>query len=107
MEELKKIHRVISKVEDSEPADVWLVLDAITGQNGLEQAKRFHQAIPLTGIIVTKLDGSGKGGVLVPIVRDLHVPIKFIGIGETLDDLQPYDAASYVKALLHLPDHTT
>jgi fused signal recognition particle receptor len=107
MEELKKIHRVISKVEDSEPADVWLVLDAITGQNGLEQAKKFHQAIPLTGIIVTKLDGSGKGGVIVPIVRDLHVPIKFIGIGETLDDLQPYDAASYVKALLHRPDHTT
>ena len=107
MEELKKIHRVISKVEDSEPADVWLVLDAISGLNGLEQAKRFHQDILITGIIVTKLDGSGKGGVLVPIVRDLHVPIKFIGIGETLDDLQPYDAASYVKALLHLPDHTT
>jgi fused signal recognition particle receptor len=107
MEEMKKIYRVIAKVGESEPAEVWLVLDAVTGQNGLEQARKFHEAVPLTGVIVTKLDGTGRGGVLVPIVRDLHVPIKFIGFGETPGDLQAYDAAAFVKALLNLPTPTT
>ena len=76
------------------------MLDAVTGQNGLEQAKRFHEAVGLTGVIVTKLDGTAKGGVLVPIVRTLKVPIRFIGVGECPDDLQPFDAEAFVEALL-------
>lgn len=103
MEELKKVRRVIDKADPGEPGEVWLVLDAVTGQNGLEQARRFHEAVKLTGIIVTKLDGSGKGGILLPIARDLGVPIRFIGVGEQADDLQPYDAAAFVRALLDAP----
>jgi fused signal recognition particle receptor len=102
MEELKKVKRVIAKAEEGEPKETWLVLDAVTGQNGLEQAKRFHDAIGLTGVIVTKLDGTGKGGILLPIARELGLPIRFVGVGEAADDLQPYDAAAYVKALLDI-----
>lgn len=100
MEELNKVKRSIAKADPAEPAEVWLVLDAVTGQNGLEQAKKFHQTAGLTGVIVTKLDGTAKGGVLVPIVRELDVPIKFIGVGESAQDLQPFDAAEFVDALL-------
>ena len=100
MEELKKVKRAIAKADPEEPKEVWLVLDAVTGQNGLEQAKRFHEAVGLTGVIVTKLDGTAKGGVLVPIVRTLRVPIRFIGVGEGPDDLQPFDAEAFVEALL-------
>ena len=103
MEELKKVKRVIAKADEGEPKDVWLVLDAVTGQNGLEQARRFHDAVGLTGVIVTKLDGTAKGGILLPITRELGLPIKFIGVGEQQDDLQPYDAAAYVRALLDMP----
>ncbi len=103
MEELKKVKRVIAKADEHEPKDVWLVLDAVTGQNGLEQARRFHDAVGLTGVIVTKLDGTAKGGILLPITRELGLPIKFIGVGEQQDDLQPYDAAAYVRALLDMP----
>ncbi len=103
MEELKKVKRVIAKADDGEPKDTWLVLDAVTGQNGLEQARRFHDAVNLTGVIVTKLDGTAKGGILLPITRELGLPIKFIGVGEQQDDLQPYDAAAYVRALLDMP----
>jgi len=100
MEELKKVKRAIAKADPEEPKEVWLVLDAVTGQNGLEQAKRFHEAVGLTGVIVTKLDGTAKGGVLIPIVRTLRVPIKFIGVGEGPDDLQPFDPEAFVEALL-------
>jgi len=100
MEELKKVRRVIDRADPGEPGETWLVLDAVTGQNGLEQARRFHDAVGLTGIVVTKLDGSGKGGILLPIARELDVPIRFIGVGEQADDLQPYDAAAFVRALL-------
>ncbi len=103
MEELKKIERVIAKADPDEPADVWLVLDAVTGQNGLEQARRFHSAVPLTGVVVTKLDGTGKGGILLPIARTLQLPITFVGVGEQPEDLQPYDAAAFVRALLDMP----
>jgi fused signal recognition particle receptor len=103
MEELKKVRRVIGKADPGEPKDVWLVLDAVTGQNGLQQARRFHDAVGLTGVIVTKLDGTGKGGILLPITRELQLPIKFIGVGEAAEDLQPYDAAAYVRALLDMP----
>ncbi|WP_034387496.1 signal recognition particle-docking protein FtsY [Deinococcus sp. YIM 77859] len=99
MEELKKVRRVIDKADPGEPADVWLVLDAVTGQNGLAQAKKFHEATPLTGVIVTKLDGTAKGGILIPIVRELGVPIKFIGVGEGAHDLQPFDSQEFVRAL--------
>jgi fused signal recognition particle receptor len=100
MEELKKVKRAIAKADPEEPKEVWLVLDAVTGQNGLEQAKRFHEAVDLTGVIVTKLDGTAKGGVLIPIVRTLKVPIRFIGVGEGPDDLQPFDPEAFVEALL-------
>ncbi|AXG99260.1 signal recognition particle-docking protein FtsY [Deinococcus wulumuqiensis] len=99
MEELKKVRRVIDKADPGEPAEVWLVLDAVTGQNGLQQAKKFHEATPLSGVIVTKLDGTAKGGILVPIVRELGVPIKFIGVGEQPGDLQPFDSREFVRAL--------
>ncbi len=100
MEELKKLKRTISKADANEPAEIWLVLDAVTGQNGLEQAKKFHEAVGLTGVIVTKLDGTAKGGIVIPIVRELGVPLKFIGVGESSDDLQPFDAKEFVEALL-------
>lgn len=103
MEELKKVRRVIAKADELEPRDVWLVLDAVTGQNGLEQARRFNEAVQLTGVVVTKLDGTAKGGILLPITRELELPIKFIGVGEHQDDLQPYDAATFVRALLDMP----
>ncbi|MDZ7800324.1 MAG: signal recognition particle-docking protein FtsY [Trueperaceae bacterium] len=103
MEELRKVKRVIGKADAGEPGEVWLVLDAVTGQNGLAQAKRFHDAVGVTGVIVTKLDGTGKGGILLPIARELELPIKFIGVGESADDLQPYDAAAFVRALLDMP----
>jgi fused signal recognition particle receptor len=103
MEELKKVKRVIDKADPGEPRETWLVLDAVTGQNGLEQAKRFHDAVSLTGVVVTKLDGTGKGGILLPIARELGLPIRFVGVGEQADDLQPYDAAAYVRALLGAP----
>ncbi|MFC4454985.1 signal recognition particle-docking protein FtsY [Deinococcus sonorensis] len=99
MEELKKVRRVIDKADPGEPAEVWLVLDAVTGQNGLQQAKKFNESIPLTGVVVTKLDGTAKGGIVVPIVRELGVPIKFIGVGEGPDDLQPFDSREFVQAL--------
>lgn len=103
MEELKKVRRVVDKADPGEPAEVWLVLDAVTGQNGLEQAKKFHEATPLSGVVVTKLDGSAKGGIVVSIVRELGVPIKFIGVGEGPEDLQPFDSQEFVRALFDLP----
>ncbi len=103
MEELKKVKRVIGKADEGEPAEVWLVLDAVTGQNGLEQARKFHEAVGVTGVVVTKLDGTAKGGILLPIARELGLPIKFIGVGEKSSDLQPYDAAAFVEALLDMP----
>ncbi len=103
MEELRKVKRVIGKADPGEPGEVWLVLDAVTGQNGLEQARRFHESVGVTGVIVTKLDGTGKGGILLRIARELELPIKFVGVGEKPEDLQPYDAAAFVRALLDMP----
>ena len=106
MEELKKVKRVIGKADEGEPKEVWLVLDAVTGQNGLEQARKFHESVGVTGVVVTKLDGTAKGGILLPIARELGLPIKFIGVGEQAEDLQPYDAAAFVAALLDMPAQT-
>ncbi|MCX7983239.1 MAG: signal recognition particle-docking protein FtsY [Syntrophales bacterium] len=103
MEELKKIKRVISKVVPGAPHEVLLVMDATTGQNGLAQAKMFHEAIGVTGIALTKLDGTAKGGILVRIAYELSIPIRFIGVGEDIDDLKPFSAEDFVEALFTKP----
>jgi fused signal recognition particle receptor len=100
MEELKKIHRILGRKDETSPHEVLLVVDATTGSNALQQAREFHKAIPLTGIIVTKLDGSGKGGVLVNIQQELGVPTRFIGLGEKVEDFQPFEPKRFVEELL-------
>lgn len=102
MEELKKIVRVAGKAVEGAPHDVFLIIDATTGQNGLSQAKIFSQSIPLTGIILTKLDGTAKGGIAVAIKRELGVPIKFIGVGEKKEDIAPFIPSDYIKSMLDL-----
>jgi fused signal recognition particle receptor len=99
MEELKKVKRVMAKVRPSAPQEVLLVLDANTGQNAIAQAQTFHEALGLTGLILTKLDGTAKGGCIVGICDELPMPIRFIGIGEKLDDLRPFNADDFVEAL--------
>src|SRR5579859_5368858 len=99
MQELQKLHRVIGKQLPGAPHEVLLVLDATTGMNALNQAREFNKAVPLTGLVVTKLDGTSKGGMVVAIQRELNLPIKFIGLGEQADDLQPFDAKQYAEAL--------
>jgi fused signal recognition particle receptor len=99
MQELQKLHRVIGKQLAGAPHEVLLVLDATTGMNALTQAREFHKAVPLTGLIVTKLDGTSKGGMVVAIQQELGLPIKFIGLGEQPDDLQPFDAKQFAQAL--------
>jgi len=99
MEELKKIKRVIAKVEPSAPHETLLVLDANTGQNGLAQVKAFDDALNVSGLAVTKLDGTAKGGVLAAIARARPIPVRFIGVGEQLDDLQPFSAREFIDAL--------
>ncbi|MFQ5597388.1 MAG: signal recognition particle-docking protein FtsY [Nitrospiria bacterium] len=99
MGELKKISRVISKQIPEAPHEKLLVLDATTGQNAISQAEHFQSAIGLTGIVMTKLDGSGRGGVVVPIVERFLVPIRYIGVGEGMDDLIPFDPEAFVSAL--------
>ncbi len=99
MDELKKIQRVAAKVVPGAPHEVLLVLDATTGQNAISQAKMFHEAVGVTGIVMTKLDGTAKGGILVAIASELDIPIRYIGVGEKLDDLQEFDARVFVEAL--------
>jgi len=100
MDELAKIKRVVGRRDESAPHEIMLVLDASQGQNALIQAEKFHAALNLTGITVTKLDGSAKGGILLAIADRLRVPVRFIGIGEATDDMQPFSAAEFVSALL-------
>jgi fused signal recognition particle receptor len=99
MDELEKIHRVSGKRLPGAPHEVWLVLDATTGQNAIAQAEVFHRALGITGIILTKLDGTAKGGIVVGICHQLKIPIRFIGIGEKVDDLRPFDAEEFVEAI--------
>jgi fused signal recognition particle receptor len=99
MEELRKVYAVVGKASPDAPHETLLVLDATTGQNGLSQARLFGEAVPLTGVIVTKLDGSAKGGIAVAINRELGIPVKLIGVGEKLEDLQPFDAGAYAQAI--------
>ena len=100
MDELIKVKRVAARNDATAPQEIMLVLDASQGQNALVQAEKFHEALGLTGITVTKLDGSAKGGILLAIAHQLQVPVRFIGIGESAEDMQPFDADEFVDALL-------
>ncbi|RJQ50618.1 MAG: signal recognition particle-docking protein FtsY [Nitrospiraceae bacterium] len=99
MEELKKIKRVISKEAPSAPHEVLLVVDAVSGQNAINQAKIFNEAVGVTGIALTKLDGTAKGGIILAINKELNIPVKLIGVGEAVEDLQDFDAKEFVDAL--------
>jgi fused signal recognition particle receptor len=99
MEELAKVRRVIASRLEGAPHETLLVVDATTGQNGLQQARLFGEAVGVTGVVLTKLDGSAKGGVAIPIVYELGLPVKLVGVGEGLDDLRPFDPQDYARAL--------
>jgi fused signal recognition particle receptor len=99
MEELKKIARVVGRELPGAPHETWLVLDATTGQNALSQAKIFGEAVPLTGVVLAKLDSTAKGGVIVGIAERLKLPVRFVGLGEELEDLRPFDPREFVEAL--------
>ena len=100
MNELNKIRRVIDREGEKSSKEVLLVLDATTGQNGLIQAKQFREAAGITGIVLTKLDGTAKGGIAIAIARELGVPVKYAGVGEGIDDLRPFDALEFAQALI-------
>ena len=100
MNELAKLRKIIDRELPDAAKETLLVLDATTGQNGLQQAKVFRETAGLTGIILTKLDGTAKGGICVAIAQELGVPVKYVGLGEGIDDLQPFNAEEYVKALI-------
>jgi len=99
MQELQKIHRIMNKKMPGAPHETLLVLDASTGMNALVQAREFHKSVPLTGLVITKLDGTSKGGMVVAIQKELGLPVKFIGVGEKLEDLQPFDGKQFAEAL--------
>ena len=99
MDEIKKVRRTIAKAMDGAPHETFLVLDATTGQNALQQAALFKDALDLTGIVLTKLDGTAKGGVIVAIARELGLPIRFIGVGEKVDDLLAFDPERFIESL--------
>jgi fused signal recognition particle receptor len=104
MQELQKLHRVMAKKLPGAPHEVLLVLEATTGMNALNQAREFHKMVSLTGLVVTKLDGTSKGGMVVAIQRDLGLPVKFVGLGEQPGDLQPFDAQQFAEALFSEKD---
>jgi fused signal recognition particle receptor len=104
MQELQKVHRVMDKKFPGAPHETLLVLDATTGMNALNQAREFHKTVKLTGLVVTKLDGTSKGGMVVAIQKELGIPIKFIGVGEQADDLQPFDAKQFAEALFSMKE---
>src|SRR5213595_2716272 len=100
MEELGKVHRVIARRLEGAPHETLLVIDATTGQNGVQQARLFRDAVGVTGVALTKLDGSAKGGVEIAIAHELGLPVKLIGVGEALDDLRPFDPRDFARALV-------
>ena len=106
MEEIKKIQRTLAKRLPDAPHEVLLVLDATTGQNALSQAKMFNEALGVTGIALTKLDGTAKGGIVFALAQQMQIPIRFIGVGEQVDDLRPFDADQFTKALFDQGDHS-
>jgi fused signal recognition particle receptor len=99
MEEMKKIRRSVEKRLTGAPQEVLLVLDATTGSNALNQVREFHDALGVTGLVVTKLDGTAKGGIVVAIARGLKIPVKFVGLGEQVDDLQVFDPVQFAGAM--------
>jgi fused signal recognition particle receptor len=99
MAELEKMRRTASRVIEGAPHEVWLVLDATTGQNGLEQARRFTESAGVTGLILTKLDGTAKGGIVIAIARELNLPIRYIGVGEQAEDLLPFEPEKFISSL--------
>ncbi len=105
IEELKKVKRVITKLDPSAPHETLLVLDASVGQNALNQAQQFHQAIGLTGLAITKLDGTAKGGIIFAIAKQMKLPIRYIGVGEGIDDLRPFNADEFVEALFETAEN--
>jgi fused signal recognition particle receptor len=105
MEELKKIVRVIQKVDPTAPHETMLVLDSGTGQNALSQARQFNEAVDITGLTLTKLDGTAKGGILFALSKNMNIPIRFIGIGESLEDLREFDSTDFVNALFDIEDN--
>ena len=100
MEELKKMRRVLAREIPGAPHETWLVLDATTGQNALSQARIFRDAVEATGIVLTKLDGTAKGGIVVAIAAEIGLAVRFVGVGEGVDDLRPFNAAEFAAALL-------
>ena len=100
MEELKKMKRVLGRALPQAPHDIWLVLDATTGQNGLAQVRQFHDSLGLTGLVLTKLDGTAKGGIVINVAHEFRLPIRYVGVGEGVDDLRPFDVAEFTAALL-------
>ena len=104
MDELAKVRRVLARLDPTAPHETLLVLDAGTGQNALAQARAFNAAVPLTGLVMTKLDGTARGGIVLAAVRELNLPVRFIGVGEGADDLRPFDAAEFSAALLGVED---
>ncbi len=102
MEELKKIKRVLQKLVSTAPHEALLVVDATTGQNAIQQAKQFNAAVGVTGIVLTKLDGTAKGGVVLAISNELNIPVKYIGVGEGIEDLQPFNPKAFVDALFEI-----
>jgi fused signal recognition particle receptor len=100
MEELAKVRRVIQKQIPGAPHETLLTIDSTTGQNGVRQAKLFQETVDVTGIVLTKLDGTAKGGIALAIAEELELPVKLIGIGESLEDLRPFDADDFARALL-------
>jgi len=99
MAELEKVKRVMGKAQAGAPHEVLLVLDATTGQNGLSQARLFHQAVDVSGLVLAKLDGTAKGGIVLAIQKELGLPVKYIGVGEGIEDLRPFDPEEFVEAL--------
>lgn len=104
MEELRKVHRVLQKLDPQAPHEVLLVIDGGTGQNALNQAREFHAAVPLTGLAVTKLDGTAKGGVIFALAKEIGIPVRFIGVGEQAEDLRPFVAQDFVRALFDVTE---
>jgi fused signal recognition particle receptor len=100
MEELQKVRRVIGKAHEGAPHETWLVIDSTSGQNAIAQAQMFTQAMAVTGIVLTKLDGTAKGGVILGIADQLKLPVRYIGVGERVDDLRDFDPEEFVEALL-------
>jgi len=100
MAELTKIKKTLAKHDEKAPHEVWIVVDATTGSNALQQAREFHQAIGLTGVVVTKLDGSGKGGTVIAIQNELGIPTRFIGTGEKLEQIEPFDGHKFLEQMI-------